>query len=104
MVLVLAAVAVAVGVALVAAGRGGEMAFFPADYRPLVLGEVTAADVALLQPPRSLWGYHAQATDEALQAIAQAVTDRDVEIERLRTRLAQAQWRPGIAEEREGDD
>jgi hypothetical protein len=104
MVLLLAAVAVAAGVVLVAAGRGGEMAFFPADYRPLPLGEVTAADVALLQPPRSLWGYNAQATEEALQVIAQAVTDRDVEIERLRARLAKTQWRPAIAEEREGDD
>lgn len=77
------------GVVLVALGRGGEMAAFPADHAPLGLDEVTAADVALLQPPRSLWGYNMQATEEALQVIAQAVTERDVEIERLRSELAQ---------------
>ena len=89
MVLLLAAAAVLGGVILVALGRGGEMATFPADYAPLDLERVTAADVALLQPPRWLWGYSAQVTEEALQVIAKAVSDRDVEIERLRQQLAE---------------
>lgn len=89
MVLLLAAAAVIGGAVLVALGRGGEMAFFPADQPPLTLGRVTAAEVALLQPPRSLWGYNAQVTSEALQVIAHAVTERDAEIERLRSQLAQ---------------
>ena len=88
MVLLLAAAAVVAGVIVVAAGRGGEMAIVRADHAPFVLGRVTAADVALLSPPRSLWGYNAQITEEALQAIAEAVTERDVEIERLRAQLA----------------
>ncbi len=89
-ILLLAAAAVLGGVILVALGRGGEMASFPADYAPLDLEHVTAADVALLQPPRGLWGYSAPVTEEALQVIAQAVSDRDVEIERLRQQLAEA--------------
>ncbi|MGE5134799.1 MAG: hypothetical protein ACM32E_18075 [Gemmatimonadota bacterium] len=88
-VLLLAAAAVLGGVVLVALGRGGEMATFSADYAPLDLEHVTAADVALLQPPRWLWGYSAQVTEEALQVIAQAVSDRDVEIERLRQQVAE---------------
>ncbi len=88
-VLLLAAATVLGGVILVALGRGGEMATFSADYAPLDLEHVTAADVALLQPPRWLWGYSPQVTEEALQVIAQAVSDRDVEIGRLRQQVAE---------------
>lgn len=78
---------------------------FPADQPPLALGRLTAADVALLQLPRSLWGYNVQVTEEALQAIAQAITDRDVEIERLRTEVGQLRAPgPPMAGEYQGDD
>ena len=44
------------------------------DYLPPDL--VNAADVALLRPPSALWGYNAQVTDEALNRIAQVITER----------------------------
>jgi hypothetical protein len=76
------------GVVLAALGRAGEMATFVGDTAPLELDEVSAADVALLRPPMSLWGYNAQATEEALRVIARSVTARDVEIATLRRELA----------------
>ena len=76
-----------VGVVSVAMGHGGEMAEFAMDYLPPDL--VTAADVALLRPPSALWGYNAQVTDEALNRIAQVITERDVEIAVLRQQLAE---------------
>jgi hypothetical protein len=101
---VLAAVAVVAGVILAAAGRGGGMAGFPADHAPLALGRIGAAEVALLQLPRSLWGYNAQLTEEALQAIAAAVSERDAEIERLRGQLAQWRQEAPAAGERQPSD
>lgn len=92
--LLLAAAAVLAGVILVATGQGGEMAGFPADQPPFTLERVAAPDIALLQPPRSLWGYNPQVTDEALQVIAQAVSERDIEIERLRGQLTDLQQAP----------
>ena len=90
------AVAIVAGVAVVAMGRGGEMAKFTADVRPLDADIETAADVALLRPPAAMWGYDKRATDEALNAVAQTVTDRDVEIATLRQQLADLQIpRPG---------
>lgn len=88
MVLFLAVAAVLGGVIMVALGRGGELAVFPPDCAPLALDQVTAADVALLQPPRALWGYQPQVTDQAMRVIARAVSDRDIEIERLRHEVA----------------
>ena len=84
MCLILVAVVILVGVFIVAIGRGGEMAEY-ADYPPLDLGLMTAADVALLRPPSALWGYNMQVTDEALDRIAQVVAERDVEIAALRS-------------------
>lgn len=52
----------------------------PADYAPLELGPVSATDIALLRPPTALWGYHQQATDEALERIAESIRERDVRI------------------------
>ena len=89
MVLVLAAAAVVAGVILVAAGRGGELADFPPDVAPFRLAKVTAADIALLRPPKSLWGYHPGLTEEALTVIAHAVSERDAEIAQLRSQLGQ---------------
>ena len=86
--MILVAVVILVGVFWVATGRGGELAYEQADQAPLDLGPVSATDVALLRPPTALWGYNMQVTDEALEAIAQAVRDRDVMIAFLQRRLA----------------
>jgi hypothetical protein len=89
-VLVIVAAVIIVGVSAVAVGLGGEMAEFPADIRPLdadIADIETAADVALLRPPPALWGYDKRSTDAALNAVAQTVTDRDVEIAALRQQL-----------------
>src|SRR6266481_5580205 len=64
------------------------MATFAGDTAPIELDEVSATDVALLRPPMSLWGYNAQATEDALRVIARSVTARDVEIATLRRKLA----------------
>ncbi|HEY7361784.1 MAG TPA: hypothetical protein VH642_13290, partial [Streptosporangiaceae bacterium] len=92
-VLLVAAAAILGGVVLAALGRAGEMATFAGDTAPLELDEVSATDVALLRPPMSLWGYNAQATEEALRVIARSVTARDVEIATLRRELADLQDR-----------
>jgi hypothetical protein len=86
--MILVAVAILVGVFLVATGRGGELAYEHADHAPLDLGPVSATDVALLRPPTALWGYNMQVTDEALEKIAQSIRDRDVTIAFLQQRLA----------------
>ncbi|HEX3390639.1 MAG TPA: hypothetical protein VHT94_16495 [Streptosporangiaceae bacterium] len=85
--LLLAAAVILAGVVSVAMGHGGEMAEFAMDYLPPDL--VTAADVALLRPPSAIWGYNVQVTDEALNEIAQVITERDVEIAVLRQQLAE---------------
>jgi hypothetical protein len=90
-VMLIAAVAVLAGVVVVALGRGGELAFFPADYAPIKLDEIAATDVVLFRPPMALWGYNAQATDEALNRIADALTERDIEITALRQQVADLQ-------------
>jgi hypothetical protein len=87
-VLLVAAVAVLAGVVYVATGRGGELAFFQADYAPLKMDQVTSTDVALFRPPTALWGYSMQATDEALSRIAHAITERDIEISALQQQVA----------------
>lgn len=87
-VLVVGIVAILVGVFFVATGRGGELAYEHADHAPLDLGMISATDVALLRPPTALWGYNMQVTDEALDRIARAVRDRDIEIAFLRRKLA----------------
>jgi len=92
--LVAAAIAILVGVVLASLGRVGEMADFPSDTPPMELDEVSATDVALLRPPMSLWGYNAQATEDALRVIAQSVTERDVEIATLRRELAELRGDP----------
>jgi hypothetical protein len=86
--MILVAVAILVGVFLVATGRGGELAYEHADHAPLDLGPVSATDVALLRPPTALWGYNMHVTDEALEQVAQAIRDRDVTIAFLQQRLA----------------
>jgi hypothetical protein len=85
--MIIAAVAVLIGVFYAATGRGGELAYEHADHAPLDLGPVSAADVAVLRPPTALWGYNMQVTDEALETIARAMRDRDVTIAYLRQQL-----------------
>lgn len=88
--LLLAGVVILAGVVAVAMGRGGEMTEFATDAVPPALdGVVTAGGVAMLRPPSSLWGYNVPATDEALNRIAQALAERDVEIAVLRQQLAE---------------
>jgi hypothetical protein len=80
-VIVIAIVVVLAVVVIVAAGRGGGMpATERTDYAPLELGPVSATDIVLLRPPTALWGYSQQATDEALERIAESVRERDVRI------------------------
>ncbi len=79
-VLLIAILVILVAVVLVAAGRGGELSGERADYAPLDMGPVSATDVVLLRPPTALWGYNMQATDEAMERIAEAIRERDVRI------------------------
>ena len=44
----------------------------------------------------SLWGYNAQATEDALRVIARSVTARDVEIATLRKELADLRSKPPV--------
>jgi len=78
--MVIAFIAVLAIVAVVATGRGGELSVERSDYAPLEMGPVSATDVALLRPPTGVWGYSMQATDEALEQIAEAIRERDVRI------------------------
>ena len=79
-VLLITGVVILVTVVLVARGRGGGLSEEHADYAPLEMGPVSATDVALLRPPTALWGYNMQATDEAMEQIAEAIRERDVRI------------------------
>jgi hypothetical protein len=87
-VVLLAVIAILIGVFVVATGRGGELAYEHADHAPLDMGPVSPTDVALLRPPTALWGYNMQVTDEALERIARALRDRDIEIAYLQRQLA----------------
>ena len=75
-----AAIAVVAGVVYMATGRGSGMSAERNDYLPLDLGPVSATDGALLRPPTGMWGYNMQATDEALELIAESIRERDVRI------------------------
>ena len=97
-VLLVAGLVILGGVVLAALGRVGEMATFASDTPPMDLDEVSATDVALLRPPMSLWGYNAQATEDALRVIARSVTARDVEIATLRRELADLRGNAGGAQ------
>jgi hypothetical protein len=79
-VIVIAVLVVLAAVVFLAMGRGGGLSAERNDYVPLDLGPVTATDVALLRPPTGLWGYNMQATDEAMEQIAESIRERDVRI------------------------
>ena len=92
--MVIAVIVVLAVVVLAARGRGGELSVERSDYAPLDVGPVSATDVALLRPPTGIWGYSMQATDEALEQIAEAIRERDVRIvalEQLVTDLSRDQ-------------
>ncbi len=86
--MLIALLAILVGTSAVAIGRGGELAVEQVDHAPVELGRVSPTDVALLRPPTTLWGYNMQVTDVALDQIARALRDRDIEIAYLRRQLA----------------
>jgi len=90
--MLVAAVVILAGVVVVASGRGGQLAAAEPDYPPIDLGPVTSADVALLRPPSAAWGYNMRVTDEALEVIAKAVTERDVQIATLQQEWAFHVW------------
>jgi len=93
----IAVVVVFAAVVLVAMGRGGELSVERNDYLALDLGPVSATDVALLRPPTGLWGYNMQATDEAMEQIAESIRERDVRIvalEQLVTDLSREPAQP----------
>jgi hypothetical protein len=78
--MVIAIIVVLAVVVYVAMGRGGELSAERSDYVPLDLGPVSATDVVLLRPPTGLWGYNMQATDEAMEQVAESIRERDVRI------------------------
>lgn len=93
----IAFVVVIVAVVLVAMGRGDGLSVERGDYLQLDLGPVSATDVALLRPPAALWGYNMQATDEAMEQIAESIRERDVRIvalEQLVTDLSREPAQP----------
>ena len=65
------------------------------DYPPIDLGPVTAADVVMMRPPSAAWGYNMRITDEALEAIARAVTERDVRISALEQEVSDLRGQAG---------
>ncbi len=93
--MLVAAVIILAGVVVVASGRGGEMAPEYPDYPPIDLGPVTAADVVMMRPPSAAWGYNMRVTDEALAAIARAVTERDVRISALEQEVSDLRGQAG---------
>ena len=93
--MLVAAVIILAGVVVVASGRGGEMAPEYPDYPRIDLGPVTAADVVMMRPPSAAWGYNMRVTDEALEAIARAVTERDVRISALEQEVSDLRGQAG---------
>jgi hypothetical protein len=86
-VLLAAAIAILVGVVVVAMGRGGEIVRFHRDL-PLVPPRIsTAADIRTLHLPLALFGYQDEAADAALAGAARLLAEQDAEIARLRAQL-----------------
>jgi len=88
--IILVAVVIIGGVVVVAMGGGGELVRDLPD-EPADTDFQAPADVARYRPPAALLGYHAGATERALQHIARVLADRDAEIDWLRSRLEQAE-------------
>lgn len=100
LVLLAAAIAILVGVVVVAMGRGGEIA---PGYRdvPVRLPRIrSAADLAMLRLPVGLLGYQQQAADAALDAAARLIAEQEAEIARLRAQARLLSRRGAGAEAR----
>ncbi|GAA2075991.1 hypothetical protein [Actinomadura alba] len=94
----LAGMAVLGAVIILAMGMGGELAETHPDHPPLALpgnDRLTGPDAALLRLPMGVWGYHANITNEALDRLAIAVTQRDTRIAVLEQQLAELRRRLG---------
>jgi hypothetical protein len=94
-VLLLAAVAILVGVVIVAMGRGGELVLFRRDRPELITRFRSPSDVASVRLPVAPLGYQVQATSDALIAAARLVAERDAEIVLLRRELNHVGAGPG---------
>jgi hypothetical protein len=88
--IVLVAVVLLGGIVVVAMGRGGELSRETSD-EPAAADFTSWADVAGYRPPAALLGYHAGATERALQLISRSIAERDAEIAWLRGRLRDLQ-------------
>jgi hypothetical protein len=96
-VLIISVLAIAAVTVFTARGRGGQLSVERTDHVPLELGPVSATDVVLLRPPTALWGYSVQATDEALERIAESIRERDVRIVALEQLVTDLSTRSGPA-------
>lgn len=82
---IIALLAVAFGIALVAAGRGKGLAVAEPDRPPLVLPDhIHASDIQHLQFSLGVRGYRMDEVDLALARIQQALADREQEVAELR--------------------
>jgi hypothetical protein len=88
--IVLVAVVLLGGIVVVAMGRGGELSRDASD-EPSAADFESWADVAGYRPPAALLGYHAGATERALQLISRSIAERDAEIAWLHGRLRELQ-------------
>jgi hypothetical protein len=84
--IILVAVVILGGIAVVAMGFGGELALSSHDELSYPYFQ-TAKDVAAYRPPAALLGYDARATEHALRLAGEAIADRDAEIAALVARL-----------------
>jgi hypothetical protein len=98
--IVLFAVVLLGAIVVVAMGRGGELSRDASD-EPSAADFESWADVAGYRPPAALLGYHAGATERALQLISRSIAERDAEIAWLHGRLRELQpegerdrWQP----------
>jgi hypothetical protein len=105
-VLLAAAIAILVGVVVVAMGRGGEIARSQRDVPVRPPRIRSAADVARLRLPIGLLGYQEHATDEAFDAAARLIADQEDEIARLRDEVwrLRSQHRHDVPAEARGSD
>ncbi len=88
--ILLVAVVLLGAIVVVAMGRGGELSRETSD-EPAAADFASWADVASYRPPAALLGYHAGATERALQLISRSIAERDAEIAWLRGRLRDLQ-------------
>jgi hypothetical protein len=98
----LAGMAVLAAVVVLSMGMGGELAEAHPDHPPLTLPGnhgIKGTDAALLRLPTGVWGYHAGITDEALDRLAYALTERDTRIAVLEQQLEQLRTRQGVGVE-----